>query len=100
MIIAGVIALCLLSALVCFMWVYVAIEAEKERKREMEKKFWFTELKQDQKCTVCGKIIKEGRLALVFKNVEAEHIKGLGRVRICSDCALSLEALLEKGKVL
>ena len=101
MIILGFIAIALLSVMVCIMWAYTAIQVEKERKSNMNKaKFWLTEMKKNQKCNVCGKEIKEGRVALVFTNTKSENIKSLSRVRICMECAIELSTLLEKGKVI
>ena len=101
MIILGFIAIALLSVIVCAMWAYTAIQVEKERKRAMEKtKFWLAEMKKSQKCNVCGKEIKEGRVALVFRNTKSENIESLSRVRLCMECAIELSTLLKEGKVI
>ena len=101
MIILGFIAIALLSVIVCVMWAYTAIQVEKERKSNMNRaKFWLTEMEKNQKCNVCGKEIKKGRVGLVFKNTKAESIESLSRVRICMECAIDLSTLLKEGKVI
>lgn len=101
MIIAGVIALCLLSALVCFMWAYIAVQVEKERKKKMKNNynFWYSEMKEERRCNACGGVIPKNRTALVFRNEEAGHITGLARVRLCPKCVNELATLLDKDKV-
>lgn len=80
---------------------YVGVHGNKSRKRKEEKmKFWFSELKEPRRCNACGKTIEKERTAVIFKNTEAEHIKGLARVRLCMECAIKLSALLKTGKEL
>lgn len=71
------------------------LQARKEKKM----KYWFTALKDRQRCSACGEQIEAGKKVLAFKYLSKQNLSGNhGRVYICHSCMIELEQILKEGK--
>lgn len=62
-------------------------------------KYWFTTLKDRQRCSACGEQIEAGKKVLAFKYLSKQNLSGNhGRVYICHSCMIELEQTLKEGK--